>query len=87
MNIHNVYRPFLRYFRTKRMLRFWQQFQVDAETHILDVGGDPFNWSLLNEKPKLVFANVYRRKGRIKNWVIADGRHLPFGDGARSVPG
>lgn len=83
MDIHQIYRPFLRYFRTKRMLEFGQHFRLTPETRILDVGGDPFNWSLLPFSPKLIFLNVYPPPTDVngpKNWVMADGQHLPFND-------
>ena len=82
MNIHKLYRPFLIHFRTKRMRQFWQQFQITSETCVLDVGGNPFNWSLLDEEPQLTFLNLYSVGGREAVRVIADGRYQPFKDNA-----
>ena len=85
MKIYSLYRPFLRLFRTRRMSDFWTRFQISPRTRVLDVGGDPFNWSLLPNQPKLVFANVYILKGHTEGWVIADARNLPFSDGSFDV--
>ncbi|GAG25121.1 unnamed protein product, partial [marine sediment metagenome] len=59
------------------------RFRASRKTRVLDVGGTPFNWSLLPEQPELVFVNLSARKGC--DWIIADGRHLPFKDGAFDV--
>jgi hypothetical protein len=89
MNIHRLYRPFLRHFRTKRMQRFCRFFGLTKATRILDVGGDFLNWSTVSTTPSLTIVNLYsprdrRRENRIL-WVIADGRHLPFKDGAFDI--
>ena len=85
MNIHDLYRPFLKYFRKKRMQQFWKQFQLNSATRILDVGGDPFNWSLLSKRqPQLTFTNLYAVQSE-HNRVIGDGKHLPFKDGAFDI--
>ncbi len=79
MNIHNFYQPILTYFRTKRMTQFVKVFTLTGETQILDVGGSPFNWSLIKcEYPQLMFLNIYPVAGGQTNRIIADGRHLPF---------
>lgn len=85
MNIHDLYRPFLRHFRTRRMRTFWQSFQLSPRTRVLDVGGEPFNWSLLSERPHLAFVNLYRLQEEVEDWIIADGRRLPFRDGAFDI--
>ena len=86
MNIHSIYRPFLKYFRTKRMRQFRHLFELTAETRILDVGGYEFNWMLLGFSPHVTLLNlaVCRERKRESNftWVVADGRYLPFKDGA-----
>lgn len=87
MNIHDLYRPFLHYFRTKRMQRFSHLFKVTEATRVLDVGGDWFNWSLVSAMPSLTIVNLYlpkKQKDAI-TWIIADGRHLPFKEGAFDV--
>lgn len=86
MNIHKLYRPFLKYFRTRRMQRFLEVFQVNSQTHILDIGGDPFTWTLVQqqESPQVIYANLYAIKG-YRNWLIADGCALPFRVGSFDI--
>ncbi len=48
MSIHRLYCPFLRYFRTRRIEAFRCAFGLTKTTRVLDVGGVPFNWSLIN---------------------------------------
>jgi len=85
MNIHSLYRPFLKYFRTKRMQQFQRWFKVSSETQILDAGGDLFNWSLLEEPAQVVFLNLYAAERDGCSWVVADSCHLPFGDEAFDI--
>jgi Methyltransferase domain len=87
VNIHDVYRPFLRYFRSKRMRHFQTMFCVDTGTRILDVGGDPFNWSLMHAQPCLTVVNIELHWGRweVATSVVGDGRCLPFRDQAFEV--
>ena len=85
MNIHDLYRPFLKHFRAKRMQEFLRRFEPGAQTRILDVGGAPLNWSLVPQESRLCFVNLYARKEGDESWVIADGRYLPFEDHAFDV--
>jgi len=63
----------------------WCGFSLTPESSFLDVGGTPYNWSLLSERPRLVFLNLsmptYTHRERVV-WVIGDGRSLPFKDRA-----
>ncbi|MDQ7030857.1 MAG: methyltransferase domain-containing protein [Ardenticatenia bacterium] len=88
MNIHRLYRPFLRYFRTKRMRQVCRLFGLTEETRVLDVGGYFFNWSLAPTVPSLTILNLnppISREDREHSWVVADRRHLPFKDGAFDI--
>ena len=85
MNIHSIYRPFQRYFRAKRMRQLWQLFDLTAESIILDVGGNEFNWMLYcSSLPQVTLLNLTVSRERKSNftWIVGDGRHLPFKDGA-----
>jgi len=87
ISIHDIYRPFLRFFRAKRMQIFQEKFDITPESRILDVGGTPFNWSLLPNQPNLYIINLSlpeQIKTRI-SWIIADGKHLPFKDKAFDI--
>ncbi len=83
MNIHDIYRPILRFFRTKRMKIFQETFLTHSRLTILDVGGGMFNWRLLPEPPlDLTIVNIHLPSAQDCGvpWVVADGRHLPFRD-------
>ncbi len=89
MNIHSLYRPFLRHFRTRRMQQFCRIFELTAETRVLDVGGTLFNWTLLSFQPRVTIVNISLPSvpGDIEkaSWIIADGRYLPFRNGAFEI--
>lgn len=89
INIHkHIYPLFFKYFRTHRMRAFSKQFKLDSHTHILDVGGTEFNWSLISESPMITFLNLTAPKdksNRGKYWIIADGTALPFKDKAFDI--
>ena len=80
MNIHSIYRILLTPFRSKRMKKFIQYFEVNEFTSILDVGGSLFNWTLIPQHPRLIILNVNAPKKLDPRalWVVADGRQLPF---------
>jgi Methyltransferase domain len=65
------------------MRRFARTFGVTGETRILDVGGTPFNWSLLGVQPRVTIVNMPRAREAFDTQfqsVFADGRALPFRD-------
>ena len=65
------------------MRRFARDFGVTNETRILDVGGTPFNWLLLNVRPRITIVNMPRAREAFDEHftcVFADGRALPFAD-------
>ena len=73
----------LRHFRSRRMRRFAGVFGVTDETRILDVGGTPFNWSLVDVRPRVTIVNMPRAREAFDvqfTSVFADGRDLPFRD-------
>lgn len=68
------------------MRQFRHLFGLTPETRILDVGGYEFNWMLLPFSPCVTLLNlsVPRERERESNFalVVADGKHLPFKNGA-----
>lgn len=91
MNIHSIYRPFLLHFRRRRIEAFYRMFGVTSESKVLDVGGSWFNWRLAASSglplPRLTILNKYSSQpltGGV-NWVVGDGRSLPFEDGSFDV--
>lgn len=87
MNIHWLFRPFQKYFRTKRMRQFYQSFDITTESRILDVGGSEFNWMLLRFSPNVTLLNIAVPRERESNftWIVAEGGYLPFRTGAFDI--
>lgn len=82
-----LHRPFGRYFRTRRLRRFARLLGVDASTTVLDIGGSEYYWDWCPARPRVTVANMLQRDIRRDQlpWVCADGRRLPFPDGAFDV--
>lgn len=57
-NIHNVYRFFMRLFRRSRMRAFDETFSPTSKTTILDVGGTPYNWDLIQCPARITLLNL-----------------------------
>lgn len=74
-------------FRGRRMRAFCDTFHVTAGTRILDVGGTPFNWTLIPVRPRVAFLNVTAPRERAPGdaWLVGDGTRLPFADAAFDV--
>ena len=82
MDIHDIYRPILTHFRTKRMAEFCRLLPVDEKTRIVDVGGYQFNWTLIRETPEVLMINLEREQwqhGRFRK-QRGDGRALDLED-------
>lgn len=70
------------------MRAFVEAFGVTSETRILDVGGDCFNWGLVDVRPRLTVLNMIPPSAPPPpnvTWVVGDGCALPFADGAFDV--
>lgn len=90
-NIHTVYRLFQDYFRPRRMKLFASSFAINDETQIVDVGGNPLNWSYITQKPEVTFVNI-RADFDVSDFdplhhriVLYDGRVVPFHDSSFDV--
>jgi len=87
MNIHRLYAPFQRYFRTRRMQQFEAMFGLEPVTRIIDIGGYPLNWTLIAAKPQVLLVNLEdedRQDGRFHK-VRGDGRHLSYADNSFDI--
>ena len=65
------------------MQSFVDRFRVTDSTRILDVGGTPYNWSLIDVLPQVTVVNLLSPIPDLpKNirWVTGDGCSLPFSD-------
>jgi SAM-dependent methyltransferase len=70
------------------MQEFSRMFELSASTHIIDVGGLPYNWTLIKEEPRVTLVNLdgesWETKGRFTK-IIGDGRHLDFNDNSFDI--
>jgi ubiquinone/menaquinone biosynthesis C-methylase UbiE len=87
VNIHKIYAPILKMFRTGRMKRFVERFAITGQTTVLDMGGGAFNWTLLPVRPKVTILDVYDHgnKAGWATYVVGDGCHTDFPDAAFDV--
>src|SRR5947208_5184897 len=77
-----------RYFRSRRLRLFERTFNISERTRILDVGGSPEIWSFSRGRPQLTILNMPSALSPHRdhaNLVGADGRMLPFSDGAFDI--
>ncbi len=73
----------MRRFRARRMREFLARLRATDETRILDVGGTPANWLLIDVRPRVTLLNMPRgqeRGGEAFTFVSGDGCRLPFPD-------
>ena len=85
--ILRFHRPFGRYFRTKRLRKFFRIFGLDERTRLLDVGGYSYYWGFLEHPTRVTILNLeppVEGRGGF-DWVIGDARRLPFRDRAFGV--
>jgi ubiquinone/menaquinone biosynthesis C-methylase UbiE len=65
------------------MERFAHEFRITSETLVLDIGGTPDVWDLIEVRPRLILLNTPRAGEDLAaaaSWVAGDGRQLPFAD-------
>jgi 2-polyprenyl-3-methyl-5-hydroxy-6-metoxy-1,4-benzoquinol methylase len=70
------------------MQRFVHECRITPQTRVLDIGGTPDNWELIDAPPRLVLLNMPRAQADLAGaaqWVAGDGRALPFRDAAFDV--
>ena len=70
------------------MRDFERAFRLSAAARVLDAGGTSLNWSFVETMPRLVVLNLPRTREETDAGVtllFADGRAMPFRDGAFDV--
>jgi hypothetical protein len=88
MNIHDIYRPILTFYRRKRVSVFYKTNRIGPESRILDVGGNMFFWNLAEREGfpppgELVIMNVHKPYEFLPGyvtWIIADACKMPIRD-------
>ena len=61
---------------------FSKLFSIDGTSRVLDLGGDAFNWTLLEARPRLTFLNIYEQANKAEwaDYVVGDGCKTAFPD-------
>lgn len=79
----DLFQSATRRFRERRMRRFAAVFGIHAGMRILDVGGTPANWQLLDVRPPVTILNMPRAQEPCTDrfeFLSGDGCQLPFPD-------
>ena len=79
-----------RFFRRRRMRAFIAAFDVTEKTRILDVGGTPGIWELLDVHPRVTLLNAPGDEEQGSSsaafpLVLGDGLRLPFADSSFDI--
>lgn len=88
MDILKIYDVISPRFRRRRMRAFEAAFRPTAATRILDVGGRPANWRLIDATPSVTLVNPEAPTWELTERMTAvrgDGCNLPFADGSLDV--
>jgi hypothetical protein len=75
-------------FRRRRMERFAREMGIGASALVLDIGGTPECWGLMEVPPRVVLLNLpqsIEKPAGAELRVAGDGRRLPFRDGTFDV--
>ena len=83
MNIHTIYNFVLPLFRRRRMRNFVKTFGSTSKTKILDVGGSPYNWKLIDIRSKITLLNLshpQKTKDELDRFrfVVGNGLELKY---------
>ena len=84
-NMHNIYEPFQRWFRPRRVRLLYRLFSITPETIVLDLGGGAFFWDLARTLglaiPRITVVNIRPAGAQTRpylDWVIGDARRTTF---------
>jgi hypothetical protein len=83
MNTQRVFAFVSTPFRRRRMKAFETQFLERPMGQILDVGGTPANWRLIDSKPQVLLLNTGTAPDNLDSqfeYIQGDGCELPFRD-------
>jgi ubiquinone/menaquinone biosynthesis C-methylase UbiE len=86
MNINQILNVAIIPFRKKRMEKFLKTIDPQPTERILDVGGDLYNWNLMDYKHEVVLLNLAAESNNNTNlssnfsFVVGDGTALHYGD-------
>jgi hypothetical protein len=69
------------------MKKFTELFNIKDSDRVIDVGGCPFTWTLMDAKPNIIMVNVEDetwQEGNLKK-IKGDGRSLQFDDNSFEI--
>lgn len=85
--IKNIYRPFQKRFRPKRLRLFYSLLGIGPNTRVLDLGGGAFFWDLaLSEGlplPEVTVLNIRPAGAQARDyltWILGDALRTDFAD-------
>ena len=83
INIQRLYKVFMPFFRKPRMRAFMKILGPTPETVILDVGGLPYNWELVDCPSRITLFNLHGLpsgppSARNFRWAQGSGTRLPY---------
>lgn len=85
-SMHNIYAPFLRRFRPRRLRLFYSSFKITETTKVLDLGGGEYFWDLAKAEgfpvPQVTVLNIRPGPARLLpevKWVLGDAKNTGFG--------
>ena len=87
MNIHCIYGPLFRMYRSRRLMLFYSLFKPLENETLLDVGGSSYFWKLCRELgltvPRVTILNLGTAPSGLDpqtTWIVGDACKLPFAD-------
>ncbi len=85
--MRRVYGHFQRRFAPERVKLFYETFDINEDTKVLDLGGTPFFWNLAQSQgrpvPRVTILNTLPVTGQIspcRTAVVGDAKAAPFDD-------
>jgi Methyltransferase domain len=80
--LHRLLASLLPYFRSRRMRTFQRMLGITDDTRIIDVGGTPFNWNLIDQTPRVTLLNLDVEEKTVRRFCFkrGDARAIPFPD-------
>ena len=92
LDIHEFERPFLEYFRSKRVKLFYDTFDISSHTRVLDLGGTDFFWELARRlgfpTPKVTIVNIDKPRTTLSEyieWRIANALQIDLPDNSFDI--
>lgn len=90
--MRNIYEPFQRRFRPRRLRLFYSNFTLTKKTRVLDLGGGLYFWELAKSEgfpvPRVTVVNIRPGPGGLPaeiNWVLGDAKNTGLEDSSFDI--